>query len=199
MIVLRRAVAPVILVVASSVLVARPARPTDSGRRLAIIRGEMQPRRDNLDVGGFVSVGQILKPWRGDATLREIAQEWTGAARRGAAMLDRQLAAGGHSPNDMILMSISKSAFQLYDGQAEAAYETLTRLRNRVESDPRTARLWTGSMMFLQGVSALRRAENDNCIACRGESSCIVPIAAAAVHTNPAGSRLAIKHFTRIP
>jgi hypothetical protein len=31
---------------------------------------------------------------------------------------------------------------------------------------------------------------------CRGESSCIIPIAPSAVHTRPAGSRLAIKHFT---
>ncbi len=31
---------------------------------------------------------------------------------------------------------------------------------------------------------------------CRGESSCILPISRAAVHTKPEGSRLAIKHFT---
>ena len=31
---------------------------------------------------------------------------------------------------------------------------------------------------------------------CRGESSCILPISPAAVHTNPTGSRLAIRHFT---
>jgi hypothetical protein len=31
---------------------------------------------------------------------------------------------------------------------------------------------------------------------CRGESSCIFPIAPAALHTIPAGSRQAIKHFT---
>jgi hypothetical protein len=31
---------------------------------------------------------------------------------------------------------------------------------------------------------------------CRGESSCIVPIVPAAVHTVPTGSRLAIRHFT---
>ena len=31
---------------------------------------------------------------------------------------------------------------------------------------------------------------------CRGESSCILPLAPAAMHTNPAGSRLAIRHFT---
>ena len=38
--------------------------------------------------------------------------------------------------------------------------------------------------------------ENDNCIMCRGESSCILPISPAAVHGNPLGSTLAIRHFT---
>ena len=55
---------------------------------------------------------------------------------------------------------------------------------------------WLYSVIYFQGVTALRRGENDNCIACRGESSCIFPISPAAVHTNPYGSRLAIKHFT---
>ncbi len=45
-------------------------------------------------------------------------------------------------------------------------------------------------------MTALRRGETDNCVMCRGESSCILPIAPAAVHTNPTGSRLAIRHFT---
>jgi hypothetical protein len=31
---------------------------------------------------------------------------------------------------------------------------------------------------------------------CRGESSCILPIAPSAIHTNAGGSRLAIQHFT---
>ena len=53
-----------------------------------------------------------------------------------------------------------------------------------------------GDLLFFQGVSALPRGENENCIECRGESSCILPISPAAVHTNPTGSRLAIKHFT---
>ena len=45
-------------------------------------------------------------------------------------------------------------------------------------------------------MTALRRGETDNCIMCRGEKSCILPFAPAAVHTNPTGSRLAIRHFT---
>ena len=51
-------------------------------------------------------------------------------------------------------------------------------------------------MIYLQGVTGLRQGENDNCIMCRGESSCILPISPSAVHLNPTGSRLAIKHFT---
>src|SRR5437879_5330280 len=31
---------------------------------------------------------------------------------------------------------------------------------------------------------------------CRGESSCILPLAPSAIHGNTLGSRLAIKHFT---
>jgi hypothetical protein len=45
-------------------------------------------------------------------------------------------------------------------------------------------------------VTGLRRGENDNCLMCRGDIACILPIATAAVHTNPTGSRLAIRHFT---
>jgi FG-GAP-like repeat/ASPIC and UnbV len=51
-------------------------------------------------------------------------------------------------------------------------------------------------MMALLGLNALRRGEQDNCIACVGPSSCIFPIAKGAVHTRPSGSREAVKWFT---
>ena len=51
-------------------------------------------------------------------------------------------------------------------------------------------------MTALLGINALRRGEQDNCIACVGPSSCIFPIAPEAVHTRPAGSREAIEQFT---
>ena len=44
-----------------------------------------------------------------------------------------------------------------------------------------------------------RRGETENCLACLGPSSCIFPIAAEAVHQQPAGSREAIRHFTGVP
>ncbi len=51
-------------------------------------------------------------------------------------------------------------------------------------------------MIFLQGVAGLRRGETENCVLCRGEGSCIFPIGPQAVHQQPAGSRLAVRHFT---
>ena len=49
----------------------------------------------------------------------------------------------------------------------------------------------------MRGVAALRRGELENCVACCNESSCIFPLAVAAVHRQTAGSREAIEHFTR--
>ena len=51
------------------------------------------------------------------------------------------------------------------------------------------------TVIYYQGVTALRRGETDNCVLCRGESGCILPISASAVHTNPIGSQTAIQHF----
>ncbi len=51
-------------------------------------------------------------------------------------------------------------------------------------------------MTALLGVAALRRGEQDNCIACVGPSSCIFPIAREAMHTRPDGSREAVRWFT---
>ena len=58
--------------------------------------------------------------------------------------------------------------------------------------DPGLAREWLFTVLYAQGVVGLRLGEDENCVMCRGESSCILPIAPAAVHTNPEGSRLAV-------
>ncbi len=48
----------------------------------------------------------------------------------------------------------------------------------------------------LLGINALRRGEIENCLECAGPSSCILPIAPAAVHRRKDGSREAIRQFT---
>ena len=67
----------------------------------------------------------------------------------------------------------------------------------RSPADPARSALFRAKLDALQGVAALRRGEIENCVACCNESSCIFPLAAAAVHRRTAGSREAIEHFTR--
>ena len=74
----------------------------------------------------------------------------------------------------------------------------LEEARSIAESDLPLKSEWLCTLLYMQGVTSLRRGENDNCLDCRGEGSCILPIAASAIHTKPAGSRAAIGHFTEI-
>src|SRR5262249_37150103 len=84
-----------------------------------------------------------------------------------------------------------------YEGEPARAYKVLEETQSWVEGSEARARQGLYTIIYFLGVTALRRGETDNCVMCRGESSCILPIAPAAVHTNPTGSRLAIRHFTQ--
>jgi hypothetical protein len=98
-------------------------------------------------------------------------------------------------PDRLASVRFSRATFLNYEGDAVGAYEDLKLARKWVESNSATSRDFLYTLIYFQGLTAMRRGENDNCIACRGESSCIVPIVPAAVHANPEGSRLAIEHF----
>ena len=138
----------------------------------------------------------VVPRWKPGASLEDISNVSRSAGQRAVADIDRDLAAGG----------IDQTRSPEADADEGLAGELRGRdpegLRSFAATAPlleRTGDLATdsmGTLIYLQGVAALRRGENDNCIMCRGESSCILPISPAAVHTNPAGSRLAIKHFT---
>ncbi|MEI4896537.1 hypothetical protein Q8G71_35170, partial [Klebsiella pneumoniae] len=60
-------------------------------------------------------------------------------------------------------------------------------------ADPARRPLFRAKPDPLRGVAALRRGEIENCVACCNESSCIFPLAAAAVHRRTTGSREAIE------
>ena len=190
---------PVLLVVFRADFRLRSGRAlawrTGTADTVRVSRSGVNPRYERLDVSGYGAIGEIMKPWRTDATLPEVAKEWEDVARRGVAMIDAQLAKSENPRSDLVRLHMAKVALLLYDGEAAPAYETLSQLRSIVESDPRLTRVVLSTVIYMQAVSAMRLGENANCIACRGESSCIVPISAAAVHRDPTGSRLAVKHF----
>jgi ASPIC and UnbV/FG-GAP-like repeat len=169
----------------------RPSAPAALGQP----RLTYQPRR-RIDTGGFLDIVDHLRRWKPDASLEEIRDVWAAAGPRTIGDLDRALPPPGKSDSHRLQILLSKVSVYNYEGQTDRAYELLSETRAWAEKSDPLAELGLYTLIYFQGVTALRRGETDNCIMCRGESSCILPIAPAAVHTNPAGSRLAIHHFT---
>ncbi len=110
--------------------------------------------------------------------------------------LDRALPPPGKSDSHRLLILLSKASLLNFQGEPKRAYELLEETRSWVEQSDGLAELGLFTVIYFQGVTGLRLGETENCVKCRGESSCIIPIAPAAVHTIPTGSRLAVRHFT---
>ncbi len=149
-----------------------------------------------VDSSGFNAVLEALPQWKAGSTLEELSTIWQGIGARSVGRIDEILLNPAVSSGDRVQLLVKKATLLNYDGKPERAYEILAEARSLVETDRALMRDGLYSVIFLEGVTALRRGETDNCVMCRGESSCILPIAPAAQHTIPAGSRLAIRHFT---
>jgi hypothetical protein len=154
------------------------------------------PRHAPLDTSGFGAVPYAMRPWKPDASLEEISQTWQRAGFKGVEVVDQRLKLVDQAKGAKVADMILKAALLNYEGEVAQSYKLVQDLRSFVEGDQRLAQGSLGSVIYFQGVNALRIGENDNCIMCRGETSCILPISRAAVHTNPRGSRLAVGHFT---
>jgi hypothetical protein len=170
-----------------------PASKTRSGG----LPGGFQPR-GIADSSGFQMIVASLKPWDASASLEELAELWKQPGFKAISQLDTALGAArnGGDLRSGIPWHIMKAHLFNSEGQPNQSYEVLQEARSLLAGDPGLERDSLYTIIYLQGVSSLRRGENDNCIDCRGESACILPIAPAAVHRNESGSRLAIRHFT---
>jgi hypothetical protein len=181
----------------SAMLGSRPPGRVDdaisSGRRLPGFR-PYEP----MDISGLPVVHASLEPWERGASLEKVRESWREPGHKLIAKFEGTLEdarrAGDHRKVAAMLMT--KALLFNYEGEPNRSYEVLQEARSLVESVDRLAREFLYTIIYFQGAASLRRGENENCIMCRGESSCILPIAPAAVHTNPAGSRVAIRHFT---
>ena len=83
----------------------------------------------------------------------------------------------------------------LFAGSPREAIERFEDLHARGVIDPNIIDFF-GDYSQLRGVSYLRMAEQDNCIAHHGTDSCLLPIRGSGVHTEQEGSRAAIVEFT---
>jgi FG-GAP-like repeat/ASPIC and UnbV len=173
----------------------RSADKVSPGSPIKVATG-YRPRQTVFDTSGFDFVRTLMDPWKGDDSLEVIARSWDRAGYRAAERMTTQLEDARGDDQKLIPLLFMRAAFMNYEGEAAQAYQILDELRSMVSRSERRARDASGTLDFFQGVTAMRIGENENCIMCRGESSCILPIAAAAIHTKPDGSRRAIKHFT---
>ncbi len=174
-------------VVAGVVLRYSPAGDRDSGARPI----PYAPRQW-IDTSGFILMTEQVPAWD-PSSLEDVSNCWRGAGHRVLTRLDRLTEPPAHLSKVELLLLRARAL--LFEGDAEKAYKLLEEARPWVE-EPRWAHEWLYTFIVCQGVTAFRIGENDNCVLCRGESSCILPLAPAAIHTNPRGSRLAIRHFT---
>ncbi|OWK37769.1 CRTAC1 family protein [Fimbriiglobus ruber] len=149
-----------------------------------------------IDSGGYGIVTSKVKPWPPTASLEEVADSYRKVGPRLLEVLEKEMASPLFPARLLSQGRLVRASLLNYEGQPAKAYETLSEARTGIEADAELAREWLYTFIYYQGLTALRRGETDNCVLCRGESSCILPIAAAAVHTQPTGSRLAIRHFT---
>jgi FG-GAP-like repeat/ASPIC and UnbV len=166
---------------------AQPAEP--------VRRGGYLPRKQP-DTAGFQEVCNRMPGWKPDATLKQIAEIWRRVGYRNIDIVDGKLGEPGLSDEQKLNLMIVKTILLNYENEPDRASATLDACRLWLSERPELARDNLYTIIYFQGVTALRRGETDNCVMCRGESSCILPISAAAVHTNPTGSRLAIHRFT---
>jgi hypothetical protein len=170
--------------------------PNRSAANFAVLGHRFYPRQRVTEDSGLPLRFDALPRWKPDASLEEIRNSWRRAGYLAIEKIEKELADASMPEINRVLSTLTKSTLLNAEAETRASYQLLKELRTTVEANERLATTTLSSVMFLQGVTALRQGENDNCIMCRGESSCILPIAPSAVHANPAGSRLAVQHFT---
>ena len=155
-----------------------------------------QPRKGGGDTGGYQSITSQLQPWTSDTPMEEIIAIWKSVGPNFRGQLDEQVADPAISNETRLIALLTRASIHNFEGHSGLAAADLATARALVEADRPMAERWLYTIIYFQGVTALRRGEDENCILCRGESSCILPISAAAVHTNKAGSGLAVEYFS---
>jgi hypothetical protein len=193
----RRVIWPVaailaIVVVSASITWGVVSSRVPPGAATSAAADEIAPRRP-IDTSGFLAVYMNMREWDPN-DLADLAAKWRGIGaylERGA---DERLNVE-KDPFERFQLEMTKAMIRAYDGDSKGAYGLVSALREKTIRDPEQRRMGLGSLIYYQGVLALRMGEDANCVACRGESSCLLPISPGAVHADRRGSELAMKHF----
>ena len=157
--------------------------------------------RVELDQGVFLAV-EAFAPKKDEHSLQELTESLQKRSSQAMAFLqeehDRLKLGSDPTPEQAFraIRILRLIAFvHMFDGNFAEASSWLDRALElcKIPGIPDETR---SNLRALLGIVALRRGELDNCIACLGPSSCILPIAREAVHTRQEGSREAVSQFT---
>lgn len=170
-------------------------RPGKNGGAETPANAKFQSRQ-TFDASGYSFVLERFKPWAADASLAEIARSWEHPGRDVIQDIDQKLASGKLSAENSAYLRMAQASCWIYEGDPKRAFDDLARLRLEMEQDQAVAEKYLYTLIYLQAVTSLRRGETENCVMCRGEGSCILPLSPAARHTNQTGSQSAVKFFT---
>ncbi|HEV3082258.1 MAG TPA: CRTAC1 family protein [Gemmataceae bacterium] len=150
-----------------------------------------------LDDSGVIAIYfQFALPLQDPRSLESIRDSYDRAGYRGIEQIEDDLA---HSRIPVHLVPkclVLQAKLCLYEGEFAKAAAALQTARALLEKGPGAYSTELDFVIRLQGITALRRGETENCVDCGCDSSCIFPIQPRAVHTKPAGSTEAIKYFT---
>ena len=152
-------------------------------------------RPSNYDDGGYGVAATYVLPIRDERSLDHIRECYDKAGYRGVEAIQHQLELSPVFPQQRVDQFITMARLYLYEGDFAKAGAVLENVRALIEADPGRLHKDFPTVLFLQGVAALRRAETENCVVCGCDSSCIFPIKPEAVHQKPEGSRQAIRFF----
>ncbi len=151
-----------------------------------------------LDESGFFAVYRdLVSPKVKDPlSLEHIRDCYHDVARNAAKLIAQELAQGTLSPERRMERLFELSQMALFDGDFAQAAPAMEEARALIERHPDQFGRGLSTVIYLQGIIALRRGETENCVQCQCESSCIFPIQIQAVHGKKQGSHDAIKYFT---
>jgi hypothetical protein len=139
---------------------------------------------------------QFLSRIKDPSSLEDIRDNYPGVGYRGIRALEEKVGRGDLPPGWVLSGRVCVAKLYLYEGDFARAATTLAEVRAAAEADPDHLRDWIPPLAYLQGVTALRRGETDNCVACPCASSCIVPLQPQAFHRQRQGSADAVRYFT---
>ena len=151
-----------------------------------------------FDDSGMFLATDFEAPVMDPTSLAQVGASRQGRGERGIARIEAELTRLGQPQSEREMAQAARyqlniGGLHLFEGRFEQAIQHFQTARDIHPGHPEMFKV---NVEALIGVAALRRGETDNCITCCTDASCLFPLAPAAVHTQTAGSREAIRRFT---